>query len=182
MENKRGTKRPCSPSTGGSPSPSEAKTPLPVLSRSAPPPGSPSEITSCCPRSPVFEQGSPSRNILVIELSSSPDEEGFFANTARDMEFTKWLFGDLNPDLLGPPDDDKEIIISDSNEEKEAHEETTADVEVTPSTAGKYLTPTSSAANVDEDPWKMQDDNSDDLTPSQDTGKSNSGRDEAGSP
>jgi hypothetical protein len=130
----------------------------------------------------VFEQGGPSRNIPVIELSSSSDEEGFFADIARDAEFTKQLFGDLNCDLLGPPDDGEVIIISDSDEEEEAREDTATDVEATPSAAVKSLTLASSAADVDEDKRKMQDDNSDDLAPGQDTGKSSGGGDEADAP
>jgi hypothetical protein len=51
----------------------------------------------------------------VIELSSSSDEEDFFADNAWDTEFTKRLFDDLNRDLLGPPGDGKVIVISDSD-------------------------------------------------------------------
>jgi hypothetical protein len=61
------------------------------------------------------------------------------------------------------------------------HEETAA-VDVVPSVAEKSSTPTASAANADEDPWKMKDDNSDDLAPEQDMGKSNSGGDKAALP
>jgi hypothetical protein len=129
----------------------------------------------------VFEQDSPSRNIPVIELSSSSDEEGFFADTAWDAEFTKWLFGDLNHDLLGPLSDGKVIVLSNSDEEEEACEENAADGEAVPSAAGKSSTPASSTVDADEDPGKMQDDNSDDLAPGQDTGKSSGGGDEAGS-
>jgi hypothetical protein len=46
----------------------------------------------------------------------------------------------------------------------------------------KSLTPAPSCADADEDPGKMQDDNSDNLAPDQDTGKSSGGGDEAGSP
>jgi hypothetical protein len=118
----------------------------------------------------------------VIELSSSSDEEGFFADTAQDVEFAKWLFGDLNRDLLGPPDDDKVIILSNSDEEEEAHEKTTADAEVVPSAAGKSSTLASFAVDADEDLGKMQDDNSDYLASGQDTGKSSGGGDKANSP
>jgi hypothetical protein len=34
----------------------------------------------------------------------------------RDEQFARRLFGNLNRDVLGPPDDDKIIIISDSDE------------------------------------------------------------------
>jgi hypothetical protein len=53
----------------------------------------------------VFEQGSPSKDISVIELSSSSDEEYFIADVARDFEFAQKVFGELNHDVLGPPDD-----------------------------------------------------------------------------
>jgi hypothetical protein len=98
----------------------------------------------------------------VIELSSSSDEEDFFTDIARDAKFARPLFGDLNHDLLRPSGNDKVIVLNDSDEEEEAHEET--------------------AIDANEDLGKMQDDNSDDLAPSQDTGKSSGGGDEAGSP
>jgi hypothetical protein len=182
MKDKKGTKRPRSPFAEGTPSPSDAKTPPLTLSGSPPPLGSPSEITLCCPRSPVFEQDGPSGNILVIELSSSSNEENFFAATARDTEFARRLFGDLNRDLLRPPGDDKVIVLSDFDKEEEAREETTADAKVAPYAVVKSSTPASSTANVDEDPRKMQDDNSDDLALGLDMGKSSGDGDEAGSP
>jgi hypothetical protein len=152
------------PVTVGHP-PSDAKTPPPPSCESPPPLGSPSEVSSRRPRSEMFEQSGPSRNIPVIELSSSSDEEGFFADIARDADFTKRLFGDLYRDLLGLPGDGKVIVISDSDEEKEVREETYADAEVAPPTVVKSLTPASSAADSDEDLGKMQDGNSDDLAP-----------------
>jgi hypothetical protein len=54
----------------------------------------------------------------VVDLSSSLDEEGLIAGTSRDEEFARSLFGDLNRDFLGLPDDGKIIIISDSDEEE----------------------------------------------------------------
>jgi hypothetical protein len=36
------------------------------------------------------------------------------------VEFARWLFGDLNRDVLGPPGDGKVIILSGSNKEEEA--------------------------------------------------------------
>jgi hypothetical protein len=69
----------------------------------------------------------------MVDLSS--DEEYLFPDTSRDEDFTKRLFGDLNRGLLGPPDGDCVIIISDSNEEEEAHEEDAADVDVVPPSA-----------------------------------------------
>jgi hypothetical protein len=113
----------------------------------------------------MFEQGGSSRNIPVIELSSSSDEEGFFVDTTWDAEFAKQLFGDLNHDLLGSPDNGKMMIISDSDEEEEAHEETTANAEAVPSAVEKSLTLAFSTTDANEDPNKMQDDNSDDHAP-----------------
>jgi hypothetical protein len=133
MEDKRGTKRPHSPCTEGSPSPNDAKTPPPVPSGSPPPLGSPSEVSSCRLRSPVFEQGGPSKNIPVIELSLSSNEEDFFADTSQDAEFARRLFGDLNHDLLGPPGDGKRIVLNDSDKEEEVREETTTDAFAVPS-------------------------------------------------
>jgi hypothetical protein len=74
------------------------------------------------------------------------------------------------------------IIISDSDEEEEVHEETAADADVARSVAEKSLTPTASAADANEDPGKIRDGNSDGLAPDQDIGNNNSGRDEAGLP
>jgi hypothetical protein len=109
MEDKRGIKRERSPSAEGSPSPSDAKTPPSTLSGSPPPPGSPSEVSSRRPHSPVFEQGAPSKDISVIELSSSSDEEDFITDVARDFEFAQKVFGEVNRDVLGPPGDDKVV-------------------------------------------------------------------------
>jgi hypothetical protein len=110
MEDKRGTKRECSPSDEVSPSHSDTKTPLLVPSGSPPPSGSPSEISSCRPFSPVFEQGGPSGNILVIDIALSSDEEDFFANTSWDEDFARLLFGNLNSNILEPPNDSKMIM------------------------------------------------------------------------
>jgi hypothetical protein len=51
-----------------------------------------------------------------------------------------------------------------------------------PSAAAKSSTAPAIAADADEDPWKIQYDNSDDLAPDRDMGKSSSGGDKAGSP
>jgi hypothetical protein len=65
MEDKRGTKRSRSPLKEGSSSPSSASMLPPSPSRSLSPPGSPPEVSSCCLRSPVFEQGGPSERIYL---------------------------------------------------------------------------------------------------------------------
>jgi hypothetical protein len=74
------------------------------------------------------------------------------------------------------------IILSNSDEQEELHEETATDATAVPSAAPKSSTVAAIAADANEDPWKIQDDNSDDLAPSQATGKSSGGGDEAGSP
>jgi hypothetical protein len=118
----------------------------------------------------------------VVDLSSSSDEEDFIADTLWDAEFARWLFGNLNCDVLGLLSDGNVIILNDSDEEEEAHEETAANTDVTPSAAVKSLAPTTFVTDADEDPGKMQDNNSDGLALEQDMGKNSSGRDEASSP
>jgi hypothetical protein len=116
MEDKRGIKCEHSPSPEGSPSPSDAKTPPPVPSESPPLSGSTSEISSRRSHSPVFEQGGPSEKASMIDLASSSNEEGLIPDASHDFEFVQQLFGELNRDLLGPPGNDKIIVLSDSDE------------------------------------------------------------------
>jgi hypothetical protein len=125
MEDKRGTKRECSPSTEGSPLPGDAETPPPAPSGSLPPPGSPSVASSRCPCSLVFEQDNASGKIPMLEPSS------FIVDTFHDEEIARKLFGDLNRDILGPPGDGKIIILNDSDDDGEAQEETTVEIEST---------------------------------------------------
>jgi hypothetical protein len=117
----------------------------------------------------------------VIDLSSSSDEEDFITDTSRYFEFIQRLYGELNYDLLGPPDDGKIIILSDSNEEKEeARKEESADAEdATTSTAVNPVstasiddigipaemssTPAASPADAAEDLRVAPNDSSDDL-------------------
>jgi hypothetical protein len=130
----------------------------------------------------MFDQGGPSGTILVIELSSSLDEEDFFTDASWDAEFARRLFGDLNHDLLGLPSDGMVIVLSDFDEEEEVREETAANADAASSDVVKSSTPAASVTDADEDSGKMQDDSSEDLAPGQDTGKSSGGEDEAGSP
>jgi hypothetical protein len=120
MEDKRGVKRERSPSAEGSPLPDDAKTPPPTSSGSPPPPGSPSEVSSRCRCSPVFEQGSASGTTPVSGPSS------LVVDTSRDEEFARKLFDDLNRDILRSPGDGKIIIIDDSDDDNEAHAATGA--------------------------------------------------------
>jgi hypothetical protein len=135
MEDKRGTKHSHSPSKEGSSSPSGGLTPPSVLSGSPPPLGSPSEISSCRPCSPVFEQGGTSKKAPVVDLSSSSDVEGLIPDTSHDEEFTRRIFGDINCDVLRLLSDGNIIILSDSNEEEEVREEDVVDAKVAPSSA-----------------------------------------------
>jgi hypothetical protein len=75
----------------------------------------------------------------MIDLSLSSDEKNFIADTSRDVEFARKLFGDLNRDILGPPGDGKVIIIDDSDEEKEAPKEKTVDTKLTATSAAVNL-------------------------------------------
>jgi hypothetical protein len=45
-----------------------------------------------------------------VNLSSSFDEESLIADTSRDEEFTRKLFGDLNHDVLGSPGDSSSSV------------------------------------------------------------------------
>jgi hypothetical protein len=102
------------------------------------------------------------------------DEKNPIPDTSWDAEFAKRLFGDLNYRLLGPPDDGKIIILSDSNEEEEVCEEDAVDAKAAPSSAMKSSAPTASTADVD-DADKGQ-------SPDQVIGNSSSSGDKAGSP
>jgi hypothetical protein len=182
MEDKRGTKRARSHSKEGSPSLSSAPTPPLAPFGSPPPLGFPLEVSSHCPCSPVFEQGGPSRKALIVDLSSSSNEEGVIPDTSRDVEFARRLFSDLNHSIFRPPGDGKVIILSDFNEEEEVHEEITADTDATHSSDAGIPVSTASTTDTDEPLKGVQGDNSDDHAPNQEAdGGSNSG-DKAGLP
>jgi hypothetical protein len=137
----------------------DVETPPPVSSGSPLPPGSPSVASSRRPCSLVFEQGNAFRNILMLEPSS------FIADTSRDEKITRNLFGYLNRDILGPPGDSKIIILDDSDDDGEAQEETTVEIE---STVAR--------ASADGAPAEVRIDNSDDQEPNQEAdGGDNSG-------
>jgi hypothetical protein len=150
MEDKRGTKCSRSPSKEGSSSSSGSSTALPVLSGSPPPLGSPSEISSHHPCSPMFEQGGPSEKVPMVDLSSSLDEEGLIHDTSRDEEFARRLFGDLNCGVLGSPDDNKVIILIDSDEEEEVCEEDIVNAKNVASSTVKSLAPTAFADDINK--------------------------------
>jgi hypothetical protein len=104
-----------------------------------------------------------------VELALSSGEEESIADTSRDEEFTRKLFGDLNRDILGPPDDGKIIVISDSDDEDETHEDAAVNAEAAPPSATNSTDSPTSASDVNEIPDGVSDDNAD-------------GGDEAGSP
>jgi hypothetical protein len=104
-----------------------------------------------------------------VDLALSSGEEESIANTSRDEEFTTKLFDDLNRDILGPPGDGKIIVISDSDDEDETHEDAAVNAEATPPSAANSADSSTSASDVDETPDGVSDDNAD-------------GGDEAGSP
>jgi hypothetical protein len=164
MEDKKNLKRPRSPSNEGSSSPSKASTPPASLSGSPPPIQSPPETSSRHLCLPPCEQGGPSKPIPIVDLGSSSG-----ADTSRDEELAKKLFGDLNSDILGPPGDGKIIVLSDSDDEDEAHEDATVNTEATPPSAVNSPVTPASAFDADKTPDGVQDDSSD-------------GGDEVGSP
>jgi hypothetical protein len=98
----------------------------------------------------VWEQGESFEKAPVVDLSSSSDEEDLIVDVSHDEEFARRLFGDLNRDFLGPPDDSKIIILSDSDEEEEeVSEEKTTDIKAMPSSAARSPAPTASTNDVD---------------------------------
>jgi hypothetical protein len=93
----------------------------------------------------VFEQGNASGKISMLEPSL------FIVDTSRDKELVTKLFSDLNRDILGPPGDDKIIVLDDSDDDGEAQEEKTADIKST-----------AAPASVDDAPVEAKIRNSDD--------------------
>jgi hypothetical protein len=116
---------------------------------------------------PLCEQGGPSEPVSVVDLALSSGEED--SVTSWDEEFARKLFGDLNRDILGPPSDGKIIVISDSDDDDETHEDAAVNTEVDPPSAANSTDSPTSASDVDETPDGVSDDNAD-------------GADEAGSP
>jgi hypothetical protein len=150
MEDKRAIKRERSPSAEGSLLPDDVETPPSTPSGSPPQPGSPSEVSSRRPCSPVFEQGNASRKTLMIDPSS------FIVDTSRDEELVRKLFSDLNCDILGPPGDGKVIVLDDSDYDNEAQDEKTIGTQST-----------TAPASADDAPAEAKISNSDDQGPDQ---------------
>jgi hypothetical protein len=107
------------------------------------------EVSFRHPRSSVFEQGGSSGKAPMIDMSSSLDEEDFIADTSRDFEFAQRLYGELNHDFLGLLSDDKIIILSDFDEEKEeVREEKSTGVEDVAASAAVNPASTASAGDA----------------------------------
>jgi hypothetical protein len=115
----------------------------------------------------------------VIDLSSSSDEEDLITATSRDFELAQRLFGELNRAVLGPSDDGKIIILSDSNEEEAREEKTTRNEDVT---ASAVVNPAPTSADTDNAPMGAKNDNSNDQTPDQEARCDNSSGGDAGEP
>jgi hypothetical protein len=96
-----------------------------------------------------------------VDLASSLGEEDSFADTSRDEELARKLFGDLNRDILGPPNDGKIIVLNDSDDEDEMHENATVNAEAAPPSAANSADSPTSAPDVDETPDGVPDDNAD---------------------
>jgi hypothetical protein len=123
MEDKKGVKREHSSSVEGSLLADDAKIPPPVPFGSSPPPRSPSDVSSRCRCSSVFEQGSASGVTPVSGPSS------LVVDTFRDEEFARKLFGNLKHDIIRPAGDGKIIIIDDSDSDDDAQEEGTTGID-----------------------------------------------------
>jgi hypothetical protein len=99
----------------------------------------------------VFEQGGAS-GATPVSIPSS-----LVVDTSRDEEFTRKLFGDLNRDILGPPDDGKIIIIDDSDDSDEAQEEGTAGIDPTVVPASAIDAPAGTSVTNSDDQGSEQE-------------------------
>jgi hypothetical protein len=97
-----------------------------------------------------------------VDLASSSGEEVSFADTSQDEEHARKLFDDLNRDIFGLPGDGKIIVLSDSDDEDEAHKDATVNAEAVPPSAANSVDTPTSAPDADETPDGVQDDNTDD--------------------
>jgi hypothetical protein len=127
----------------------------------------------------MYEHNEPSEGFLVVNLSS--DEEDVVPYTSRDEDLARKLFGDLNCGLLGPPDDNNVIFISNS-EEEEVCEDDHADANAAPSSL--RVSPTLSTSTPDNDDALngVQDDCSDGGAPDRVQNDSSDGEDGADTP
>jgi hypothetical protein len=113
----------------------------------------------------VSEQGNASRKIPMLEPSS------FIVDTTHDEEIIRKLSGDLNHDILGLSGDGKIIILDDSDDDGEAQEETTIEIDST-------VAP----ASIDDAPVEARVDNSGDQGPDQEADGGNNNGHSIGDP
>jgi hypothetical protein len=97
----------------------------------------------------------------MVDLASSSGEEDFFVDTSQDEELARKLFVDLNRDILGPSGDGKIIVLSDSDDEDEAHKDAAVNAKAAPPSAVNSPVTPASASDADETPDGVQDDSSD---------------------
>jgi hypothetical protein len=97
-----------------------------------------------------------------VDLASSSGGEDSFADTSRDEELARKLFGDLNRDILGPPGDGKIIVLSDSDDEDKTHEDAAVDAEAAPPSDANPTDSPTFAPDADDTPDGVPDDNVDD--------------------
>jgi hypothetical protein len=100
-----------------------------------------------------------------------PGRAQCIGDTSRDEKINIKLFGDLNHDILEPPGDGRIIILDDSDNEGEAQEETTAEIE-------SSVAP----ASTNDAPVEARIDNSDDQGPNQDADGGDNNGHSAGDP
>jgi hypothetical protein len=96
-----------------------------------------------------------------VDLASSSGEEDSVADTSRDEELIRKLFGDLNCDILVPPGDGKIIVLGDSDDEDETHEDAAINAEAAPPSAANSADSPTSAPDADDTPNEVPDDNAD---------------------
>jgi hypothetical protein len=161
MEDKKNLKHPRFPSDEGSSSPSKASTPPLSRSGSPPPTQYPPETSLRRLCLPPCEQGGPSEPVPIVDLASSSGEEDSVADTSRDEELARKLFDDLNRDILRLPSDGKIIVLSDSDDEDETHEDAAVNAEAAPPSATNSTDSPTSAPDADETPDGVPDDNAD---------------------
>jgi hypothetical protein len=113
----------------------------------------------------VFEQGNTSVKVTMLDPSL------FIADTSRDEEIARKLFGNLNRDILRLPGDGKIIILDDSDDDGEAQEGTTAKNKST-----------AAPASTDDAPVEARIDNSDDQGPDQEANGSDLSGHSTGNP
>jgi hypothetical protein len=89
------------------------------------------------------------------------DPYSFIVDTSRDEELVRKHFDDLNRDIIGPPGDGKIIVLDDSDDDVEAQEEKTVDIESTTAPASADLA-LSAPTSANDAPTGAKISNSDD--------------------